>query len=135
MSEHVNLQPKKSSKIFGVIKTGANNTDKVLIRDLAAQGYNEHEIQQRSGVHFKVIRSFMAQQLPEFKATEAPPTADTQHLHDRIAELEAKNSRADEPKKTLEKPPVLKTKVKNAPKPKGKTPKPQAAAAVTANDY
>jgi len=88
--EHLNLQKPKSSKIYGVIKMGANNTDQVLIKSLQSQGYNEHEIQSESGVHHSIVRTFMALNDPDFKPTDAPVTAETKHLHDKIAELEAK---------------------------------------------
>lgn len=93
----LNLQKPKTSKIFGVIKMGANNTDQNVIKRLQLMGYNEFEIQSEAGVHFTVVRSFMkhfSEQKgytgPEFVESNAPVTAETQHLHDKIAELEAK---------------------------------------------
>lgn len=90
VDEHLNLQKPKSSKIFGVLKTGANNSDQVLIKALQQNGYNEHEIQSESGVHYSVVRSFMAHNDEDFEETDAPITPETAHLHDRIAELEEK---------------------------------------------
>ena len=88
--EHLNLQEPKTSKIFGVTKMGANSTDVGVIKKFQQMGYNEHEIQRKSGVHFTVVRTFMVDNDPGFIPSEAPVTAETQHLHDRIAELEAK---------------------------------------------
>lgn len=97
MSEkHINLQKPKSNKIYGQIKMGANNSDKVLIKALQKEGYNEHEIQSEAGVHYTVIRAFMKDNNSDFEETEAAPTVDTKHLHDRIAELEAINQAHDE---------------------------------------
>jgi len=87
--EHVNLQKPKTSKIFGVVKMGANNTDQIVIKTLQQQGYDEHEIQREAGIHFSVVRSFMKHYDPEFKPSDKPRTPETAHLHDRIAELEA----------------------------------------------
>lgn len=87
--EYLNLQKPKSSKIFGILKMGANNTDQVLIKVLQKQGYNEHEIQSEAGVHFSVVRSFMKHYDPSFEPCDPLPTADTQHLHDKIAEQQA----------------------------------------------
>jgi len=90
MAEHMNQMPAKTGKIYGFIKMGANTTDKRAIAQLQKQGYNEHEIQDATGVHYSVVRSFMKANDPDFEPTEAPVTPDTKHLHDRIAELEAK---------------------------------------------
>lgn len=87
--EHHNLQPVKTGKIYGVVKQGASKRDITLIKQLQKQGHNEHEIQRIIGVHFSVIRSFMKFNNPDFEEAEAAPTPDTQHLHDRIKELEA----------------------------------------------
>lgn len=88
MEKQLNLQTYKTSKIFGIVKTGANKTDINVIRGLQQQGYNEHEIQSSSGVSYVVVRTFMKLNDPKFEITELPPTPETQHLHDRIAELE-----------------------------------------------
>jgi len=102
MDDHINLQQPKASKIFGVIKTGANKTDQNLIKALQQQGYNEHEIQHKSGVHYTVVRTFMKFNDPSFVETEAPITPETQHLHDKIAALEAQISAAEEEAETPE---------------------------------
>lgn len=96
--EHMNLQA-KSNKIFGVVKQGANRTDVNAIRKLQIQGMNEHEIQSDTGVCFSTVRSFMGLNDPDFVETEVSPTPDTQHLHDRIAELESQveDQNADDP--------------------------------------
>ncbi len=93
----LNLQKRKTSKIFGITKMGANQTDQNVIKRMQLQGYNEFEIQSEAGVHFSVVRSFMAHFAkqpgytgPDYVETNAPITPETQHLHDKIAELEAK---------------------------------------------
>ncbi len=96
IKDHINLQEPKSNKIYGVIKMGANNSDRVLIKALQTEGYNEHEIQSKAGVHHVVIRTFMKVNDANFEETEADPTPDTKHLYDRIAELEAINKSADD---------------------------------------
>ena len=94
--EHINLQKPKTNKIYGVVKMGANNSDKQAIKSLQKDGYNEHEIQSMAGVHYTVVRTFMKFNDPKFEEVEAAPTADTQHLHDRIDELEAAVKASDE---------------------------------------
>ncbi len=93
---HINLQAPKTNKIYGVIKQGANKSDQNVIRALQKQGYNEHEIQSEAGVHFSVVRTFMLHNNPDFEISEASPNPDTQHLHDRIAELEGIVKDSDE---------------------------------------
>lgn len=88
MPDHVNLQAHRTGKIYGIVKMGANRTDMKAIKFYAGQGLDEHEIQQKTGVHFKCIRSFMKSWNVSFTPSEVPPNPDTQHLHDRIAELE-----------------------------------------------
>jgi len=137
MSEHLNLQPVKTSKIFGVLKMGANNTDKQVIRQLQLQGYNEHEIQHQAGVHYLCVRSFMQLNDPNYKETQAPITPETQHLHDRIAELEKEKDvehrkEADQVASDAKAKDTRKNRTKATPK---SNPKPQAASAVTADDY
>ena len=90
MSDHINQQIPGSTKVFGVMKEGANRTDQNAIRAYQKAGYNEHEIARELGICFSVVRSFMRHFDKEFKETEAPVTTETKHLHDRIAELEAR---------------------------------------------
>lgn len=94
-NDHLNLQA-KTNKIYGVIKQGANKSDQNVIKALQKQGYDEHEIQSESGVHFQVVRTFMKHNNPDFEETQAAATPDTQHLHDRIAELEGIVKQSDE---------------------------------------
>lgn len=88
MDEHLNLQKPRTSKIYGMIKMGANKSDIIAIKALQKMGLDEHQIQVEAGVHHTVVRSFMKDNDPDFKTSDAPPTADTQHLHDRINVLE-----------------------------------------------
>ncbi len=110
MEKPFNLQ--KTSKIYGVVKQGANRNDANLILAYQKMGYDEHYIQQEIGVHYRVIRSLMAKNaqddekngnknVPVFETKEPQPTADTQHLYDRIAELEKANA-AKEPAAEVE---------------------------------
>ncbi len=92
MSDYINQQLPGSTKIFGVMKEGANRNDQNAIKKYQQAGYNEHEISRELGVSFTVVRSFMSSNDKTFEETEAPVTAETKHLHDRIAELEAKIS-------------------------------------------
>lgn len=93
--EQLNLQEFKTGKIYGVIKQGATKQDINAIKLLQTQGYDEHEIQRTLGVHFSVIRSFMALNAKskgwkgeKFEFSDPAPTPDTQHLHDKIKNLE-----------------------------------------------
>lgn len=95
MEDHINLQNPKTSKIFGVIKTGANRTDQNVIKAMQGQGYNEHEIQRETGVNHVVIRSFMKKNNEDFMPTDAPITEENRHYIERIADLENKLVAAD----------------------------------------
>lgn len=147
-TEHLNLQPVKTSKIFGVLKMGANNTDQKVIRMMQLQGYDEFEIQSRAGVHYLTVRSFMQAYNPNFVETPVPPTPETQHLHDRIAELEKEKAKQQTPvTEVLERlaVPYLNPEPKPEPKPKAKSHKKKekppattaaaATATATGNDY
>lgn len=92
MTDHINLQKQKSSKIYACIKMGANRTDQNFIKQLQKQGLNEHEIQSESGIHYTVVQGFMSFFDEKFKPTDAPITPETKALHERIAELESKES-------------------------------------------